>query len=431
MKKFLVLLKKEIKELITLQVVLPLIIMVVIFAFIGNVVSKETKKLAAPQTILILNQDVADSGTKIAETLKLAGYQTNVLNNDTIANAEIVARKQALPAFLIIPQGFQSNINKFIPQQIAVYKILESFSLTIGAKFVAMDQAMAVLNNFYSSQWIEKKNVGIAPDTLKSPIKTNEFVVIKDKQANVPLSAVLGYIQQQTAFIPLILFLVIIIASQMVATAVASEKENKTFEILLSSPVNRKTIILAKLIAAGLVALLFAGVYMIGMNFYIKGIIGGALSSGQGLGSVMAGLGLVITPLGYLFLGLSLFMGILVALSIAMVLGIMAESVKSVQAIITPLMVLVLLPYFLVMFLDITSMSATVRYLIYAIPFSHPFLVSQNLFLAKYPQIIYGIIYQFVIFMVFVIIATRIFSSDKVITLKINFRKKRNDKNRA
>jgi len=324
MKKFIVLLKKEIKELITIQVVLPLIIMVVVFAFIGNAVSKETKKFTSPQTIVILNQDTLDSGNKIVEILKAAGFETNVLNNDTIENAKNIAAKQSLPAFIIIPLGFGNNINNFVPQQISVYKILENFSLIAAAKFTAMDRAMAVLNNFYSNQWIEKKNIGIVPDIVKNPVKTNEFVMVGDKQANVPLAALTSYINQQTAFIPLILFIVIIMASQMVATAVASEKENKTFEILLSSPVNRKTIILAKLIAAGIVALLFAGVYMIGMNFYIKGLTAGVAPAGQGVIEIASSLGLVFSPLGYLLLGLSLFMGILVALSIAMVLGIMA-----------------------------------------------------------------------------------------------------------
>jgi len=425
MKKFIILLKKEIKELITIQMVLPLIIMVILFSFIGNVISKETKKLTSPQTIVILNQDTQDSANQVSETLKNAGFMTNVLNNSTIDNAKNIARGQSLPAFLIIPQGFANNVNNFIPQQIAVYKIMESFSLIAGAKYTAMDQATAVLNNFYSSQWTIKKNIGIAPDALKNPVKTNEFVIVKDKQANIPLAALVNYINQRIAFIPIIFFIVIIFASQMVATAVASEKENKTFEILLSSPINRKTIILAKLIAGGIVALLFAGVYMIGMNFYFQGLTSGLPASGQSVADAASSLGLVFTPLGYLLLGLSLFMGILVALSISIVLGIMAESVKSVQAVITPLMILVLLPYFLVMFLDFSSISPLLRWIIYLIPFSHPFLVPQNLFLGNYLQIIYGITYQLAVFMIFVIIATRIFSSDKIITLKINFRRKR------
>jgi len=425
MNKFLILLKKEIKELITIQLVLPLIIMVLLFSFIGNIMSKETAKMFAPQPIFILNQDTQEAGNKISEILKTANFKPEILEASSVDEALTTLKEKNNPSLLVIPLNFGKNMNNFKSQQLLVYKIMKNFSIMSNAKYSAPDKAMVVINTYYSNEWIQKKKTSIEPEILKNPIKSNEFVIIGDKQANIPLSAVLGYIQKQTTFIPIILFIVIIIAAQMVAMAVASEKENKTFEILLSSPINRKTIIFAKLLAAGLVALLFAGVYMIGMNYYMKGITGGSISNSDGLESVFQSLGIVITPLSYILLGLSLFMGILVALAMAMILGIMADSIKSVQAVITPLMILVLLPYLLVLFLDINSLSPLIKYIIYAIPFSHPFLASQGVFLGEYVPIIYGIIYQFIIFMVFVLIATKIFSSDKIITLKINFSRKR------
>lgn len=425
MKKFLILLKKEIKELITIQLVLPLIFMVLLFSLIGNIMSKETAKMLEPQSIFILNQDTQESENKLSEILKTANFKPEILKAGSIDEALTTLKEKNNPSLLVIPLNFEKNINNFKPQQLLVYKIVKNFSITSNVKYSLLDKAVAIINTYYSNEWIQKKKTNIEPETLKNPIKSNEFVIIGGKQANIPLSAVLGYIQKQTTFIPIILFMVIIIAAQMVAMAVASEKENKTFEILLSSPINRKTIIFAKLLAAGLVALLFAGVYMIGMNYYMKGITGGAVSNSDGLESIFQSLGIVITPLSYMLLGLSLFMGILVALAMAMILGIMADSIKSVQAVITPLMILVLLPYILVLFLDIDSLSPIIKYIIYAIPFSHPFLASQNVFLGEYTPIIYGIIYQFIVFFVFVLIATKIFSSDKIITLKINFSRKR------
>jgi ABC-2 type transport system permease protein len=425
MKKFLVLLKKEIKELITLQTILPMLVMVVMFSFIGNAMSKETAKLAAPQPILILNQDTLSVGDKISEIIKGANFKPEILTGINITETLNKAKENKVSSILIITDGFEDDITNFKPHPIIIYKIAENFSISSDVKYSGLDRVVSAINAYYSNEWISKKKMGIEPEILKNPVKANEFVNIKNKTANIPLSAVSGYIKKQTIFIPIILFMVIILASQMVAMAVAGEKENKTFEILLSSPINRKTIIFAKLIAAGLVALLLAGVYMIGMNSYVKGMTGGTVSSGDGLMNIFASLGIIITPLGYLMLGLSLFMGILVGLSIAMILGILSENIKSVQATITPLMILILLPYFLVLFLDINTISPVFKYVIYAIPFSHPFLAAQNVILGNYMPIVYGIIYQFIVFMVFVIIGTKIFSSDKIITLKINFQKKR------
>jgi ABC-2 type transport system permease protein len=429
MKKFLVLLKKEIKELITLQTILPMIVVLIMFSLIGNVISKETAKFAAPQPILILNQDTVRVGDKISEILKASNFKPEVLTGMDINKVLDEARKNKISSVLVITSNFENDVNNFKPHPIVIHKIAENFSISSDVKYSSLDRAINIISTYYSNEWISKKKTGIDPEILKNPIKANEFVIIGDKTASVPLSAVSGYIRKQTTFIPIILFLVIILASQMVAMAVAGEKENKTFEILLSSPINRKTIVFAKLIAAGLVALLLAGVYMIGMNSYINGITGGmsggTVSAGDGLMNIFSSLGIIITPLGYLLLGASLFMGILVGLAIAMILGVLSENIKSVQATITPLMIMVLLPYLIVMLLDINTISPILKYIIYIIPFSHPFLASQNIILGSYLPIIYGIIYQFIVFMVFVVIATKIFSSDKIITLKLNFGKRK------
>jgi len=56
----------------------------------------------------------------------------------------------------------------------------------------------------------------------------------------------------------------------MVAVAVATEKENKTLETLLSMPIKRSYIASSKMIAGGIVSLLMALIYIVGFNFYYK-----------------------------------------------------------------------------------------------------------------------------------------------------------------
>ena len=135
----------------------------------------------------------------------------------------------------------------------------------------------------------------------------------------------------------------------------------------------------------------------------------------------MQQLGLTFGPGDYALLGLTMFAGILVALSIAIILGGFAESVKSVQAMLTPLMVLLLVPYFLTLFLDIGQLPTVLRWVVMAIPFTYPFLAGPNLFLGNYGAVWFGIVYQMVWFTVFVVIAARIFSSDRILTMKLDF----------
>jgi ABC-2 type transport system permease protein len=221
--------------------------------------------------------------------------------------------------------------------------------------------------------------------------------------------------------------MIIIYASQMVISAIAMEKQNKTLETLLTVPISRTSIVTAKMLAAGLVGLISAIIYMVGFRYYMGGFMGDVseAATASGLTSVIQKLGLAFTANSYVILGISLFLAILCALAMATILGVLAEDYRSAQSLIMPMIFLVMIPYFLSFFSDIKSLSLPAKLLLYAIPFSHPFLTTQNLLLEDYRPIVLGIIYMAAVFIVLIIIAARIFSTDKVLTMKLRLRKKR------
>jgi ABC-2 type transport system permease protein len=290
---------------------------------------------------------------------------------------------------------------------------------------------MEVVNSAVASMIAAEAAPSVPAQVLQRPVMTDERVVVGDRSAETSAMTVMAFVSQQTTFIPIVLFLVIVFAAQMIATAIATEKENKTLETLLSYPVSRASLVTSKMTAAGLIALLAAGAYMLGMQRYMDGMtqgLGGdaAGEAMQASEAAMVQLGLTFGPSDYAMLGLTLFAGILVALAIAIILGAFAESVKSVGALITPLMVLMLIPYFLTLFLDLSMLPDAARYAVMAIPFTYPFITGPNLFLGNYGVVWFGIVYQLVWFAVFVTIAARVFSSDRILTMKLSLgRKKR------
>jgi len=86
---------------------------------------------------------------------------------------------------------------------------------------------------------------------------------------------------------------------------------------------------------------------------------------------------------------------------------------------------MILIPYLLSFFADVNSLPLPVKLLIMAIPFSHPFLATPNIMLGNYAAVIYGILYMAVVFLVLVFIAARIFSTDRVLTMKLRWGKKK------
>jgi len=304
---------------------------------------------------------------------------------------------------------------------------MRSFSL-IGARGqVVVQGVIAALNEAVSNDFLKEKLPGLDPAGLKKPIRSRDFVVVRDRVAEGSANMVAGLISQQSMLIPIVLMMIVIYSSQMVISAVALEKQNKTLETLLTVPIKRTSIITAKMLAAGLVGLISAGVYMFGFQGFVGGIGEEAARAGaqDGGAALMQKLGLTFSTGGYAILGLSIFLAILVALAAAMILGVLAEDLRSAQSMMMPLMFMVMIPYFISLFADLNTMSLPLKVFVLAIPFTHPFLVSQNLYLGNYGLIAAGLGYMLLVFAVLVVYAAKIFSTDKILTMKLRFGKKK------
>ena len=426
MKKFWVLIRKEIKEMMTLQVLAPMLITVLIFIFIGKVAGGEIEKAKKMTDITVMDLDNSATSSLIVDALNKSNFtvkkfdgqdETAMINNSKSNNINVA---------LVIPANFEKGLASGEQQKVKTYSILKNFSMTGSKDSAMLEGAITSINEAASNQLIKQKVAIEDPAKLKNPILREDNVMIGEKQAATDPTAIMSFVSSQTALIPIVLFIVIVFAATMIATAIATEKENKTLETLLTAPVDRKFIVSSKMIGAGFVSLISAAIYMFGFKYYMNGVSGGAMNAqNEVLKDAIEKLGLTFDLNGYLLLGGTLFLGILCALAIATILGAFAEDAKSVNGLISPLMVIIMIPYFLTMFVDMNSLSPALKTLIYAIPFSYPFMAGPNIYLHNYSILIYGMIYQLIFFIVFVYIAAKIFSSDKIITLKLNFSKKK------
>lgn len=423
MKKFLNLLKKEIKELVTLQLIASLLFTVVLFYFIGNIARSEMGKVQGVKYISVLDLDQSDLSGEILRNLAFTNFKIDLLKTNSKELAIDMVRKENISLLLVIPSGFADSVSSFQPKEIETYVFVRSFSMGSSINSELVNQIIISINSYLSDNILKSKIPDINPNVLKNPIKNRSFIVVKDKIAEGSIREVNNFVSSQTIFIPIILMMILVYSSQMVLSAIAMEKQDKTLETLLTVPISRNHIVIAKMFASGLIGLVSAGIYMVGFRFYMSGFMGNISNGGQ-VSDVIEKLNLRFTPNTYIFLGISLFLAILCALALATILGVLSEDLKSAQSASFPLVFLVLIPYFLTMLSDINTLSLPLKIIVLAIPFTHPFLASQNLMLGNYPIVLYGIIYMLVVFVILVFIAGRIFSTDKVLTMKMRFGRK-------
>jgi ABC-2 type transport system permease protein len=425
MNKFKNLLMKEIRELLTKQLVASLLMTMGLFYFIGNMAKSEAKKAAASQKIAVLDLDGSEMSAGLLANMKTMNFAVDKFSG-TDKNAAIrTAKAGDTSLLLVIPAGFGESVAKFETKEIESYTILRGFSIGGIRNSAILKVVVEAINQYLSNNFLKTRIPEIDPGNIKNPIKTRDFIVVKDRMAEGSASAVYSFVSSQSLLVPVVLMMIIIYSSQMVISAIAMEKQNKTLETLLTVPIRRTSIVTTKMLAAGIVGLASAVIYMLGFKSYMGGMTGDLTSRSGGVQGIIQQLGLSLNTGGYLVLGVSLFFAILCALAMATILGVLAEDFRSAQMLIMPLIFLVMIPYFLSFFTDFRTLSLPVKILVWAIPFSHPFLATQNIILGNTQGILFGIAYMAVFFMILVIVAARIFSTDRVLTMKLKWGKKK------
>lgn len=426
MKKFLNLLQKEIRELLTMQLLISLLFTIFLFYFIGQMLKTEMKKAMKVQEIAVLNLDDSALSQNLVGALKMANFAPKAVPERDTDKAVQWTKGTDINLLLVIPQGFGEAVEKFENKEIETYSFLRTFSMVGSRSSIIINAVIKAMNEFISNDYLKKKIPDIGPEQLKNPIKSRDFVVVKDRMAEGAAERVAGFVSSQSIFVPIILMMIIIYASQMVISAIAMEKQNKTLETLLTVPISRTAIVTAKMVASAVVGLISAVIYMIGYRYSMGSLMGDVSQAvGSGMGGVIQKLGLAMTAKGYIILGISLFFAILVALALATILGVLAEDYRAAQSLIMPIIFLVMIPYFLSFFSDPKNLSLPMKIFMYAIPFSHPFLTTQNLLLENYKAVALGILYMVAFFVVLILIAAKIFSTDRVLTMKLRFGKKK------
>lgn len=245
---------------------------------------------------------------------------------------------------------------------------------------------------------------------ILAPMVKSETTYFKQMTMDdISPSTVSGVLSSQSFLIPLVVMLVILMSGGSIIGSMGMEKENKTLETLLTMPVKRRDIVMGKLAGAAVVGLLMAIVYMAGMGYYMGSL--------QGQSAIdMARFGLVLDPLDYLLVGLSLFLAVLGALALCMLMGAFARDFKSAQTLTMPITFLAMVPFFIMMMKDFSTLPLVGQAVIFLIPFSHPMMVMNNLMFNDYGLVIAGIAYEAVFAAVTVGLSVWLFKKDMLIT---------------
>ncbi|MDE6789382.1 MAG: ABC transporter permease [Ruminococcus sp.] len=430
--KFFNLLKKELAELINAQTIITLAVLLVMFMVMGNVMNITMEEsLKQEYTINISDHDDTEFTHFLIDALRKSGAEINeyTTSGDEYASILDTAGKESM---IIIPEGFTKQFDNGETPELISISAMSSASImsnTTNSNSGAVSLISACLSDIIAGQ------SGISEEDLNrmsSPVYIAEQTVVSDKSAEVGADSILSQITMQNMLLPIIVFLIIMMTSQTIISAIANEKIDKTLETLLSAPVSRTAIIGAKTLSAGIVALLNAVVFMFGFSFFMSGAAESLESEMAGTLAVqimpvdeaMEKLGLNLGVGDYILVGLQLFLTIMICLSISIILGALVTDTKQSQTVIMPIMIAALVPYMISMLADINTLPVIAKIIVYAIPFTHTFSSISNIMFDNMAVFWGGFAYQTVVFIVCMFFALKLFKSDKILTASLNLGQK-------
>lgn len=408
--------KKEIRELLTPATFVPIIMVALIFATMGTSLSGLQEQALEPPVIGVIVEDDT-TYSAIASTI-LKTNAKSVYNSTSTADLqeglEVVKQHDGV-AVVIIPGDFTDQILQEKQGTFEVHWIMKGTGLMDSISSGSLESLLSYINTNISKELINQ-NTTVNASFVLSPTKRLETTSYKNREfVGLSPNTISGMLASQSMLIPIVMMMIIIMAGGIVITSMALEKENKTLETLLTLPVKRTSIVSGKIIAAAVIGLLLAIIYMIGMQFYFQGFT-------FSVGVNLATYGLVLNTVDFIWIGVSLFLALIAGLSLCMLLGTFAKNYKSAQTLTFPITMLALIPMFITMFADFDTLPMALKVLTFAIPFSHPMMASRALLFDDYLLVAGGIVYVGIFAAITISIVVWVFKTDRLLTGTTKFK---------
>jgi len=282
---------------------------------------------------------------------------------------------------VIVPYGFYENLSKLdgvavmiVRSMVGNYASQEVTSLI--SSIVSQLSGQIVVERV--EELAKLANVSIVPSQLLNPIQLSSGYYLPSGAAATQQQVQLSFSVRLLEFS---LFFVVNPAIVLVTDSFLGEKERKTLEVLLSSPIPKESLVLGKLTSAAVMGFVIALADSGGVIIYFL---------------MLAGYGLRLTPT-LLMLNL-VDAAVLVFMTSALVTPIIlrSPSVRAAQASSYAVMMVALGIYFSALFVNVQSLPTSLKVLLLAIPFTEAstaltsFVLGQAALTAVYIAIMLG-----------------------------------------
>ncbi len=374
------------KKIIITSVLMPLIIFGVMglvygFAFskAGHEVKESVSRIREEGTIVVCSMDSGLFTNLVVNFSKSLAHEVRVIYGCTESRIPGLLAKENITLAVYVPEGASENLTELKPVKVGVYARTDKASFTSSMTLNSLMSAYTTsLTSYVRTKILASK--GLQPSEVISPVRAEEKVFFRGAITEPNTLSELSGSLIMFAFAPLI---VVSMALGQAASSMAVENEEKTLEVLLSLPISRIKIVLGKLMGSLVVVLLSTISFGAGLAIYGYSILYSTTSTLSYAGatetqpvltaSVMTNL---INPWFVVTLIAGTFISLLGVASLGILLGSLAPDVRTSSTLVGQLSFLVIIPGFLLVFLDLSTLGPAGQAIMIALsPFVAPILI--------------------------------------------------------
>ncbi len=337
---------KEFKELAKERTVLlgVIIMPLIIFSVLGAIQGYAFRQMGEA-AVKPVNLAIAPGSGASPEDVGLARTLAKLLNATFLQslpkNGPAALLSEGYEAVIVVPPGASENLTSGQPALVQVYVARTSPSFIEESRVQSITQRIEGAGRVLLAAILAQAIPGIKPETIASPIITN----VTYYMAGRPVTPQeLQGVMSAAFFIPLAFLIMLVSAAQVAATSIGLEREAKTLEMLLSSPISHREIVVSKV--AGTTGVTMLGILSFGAGFgiYYNSVQSALREVAQAAGGE-AGISPVINPAALIAIAPALAATLYLTVVIGLIIGMTANDVRGAQLAASQATFILLLPY--------------------------------------------------------------------------------------
>lgn len=262
------------KELLGLlrnpQLIGSIVMIPLLFIFMGGITQMGVQKAAEeakPQNIVVVVEDRGWLAERIAGALRAIGYHVVEAPGE---KGDHPSGWERAPVIVYVPKGFTSRLELFLENKTLKPPSLRAVIRIDTVSFIAtgrihLADAVAETISRLAREALAEKN-GLPQGLLSLEVGVEGEVLLHRHRMSVAEAA--GVIGSLASSFFIALF-VIALAAQYAVLSMAQEKEDKSFETLLSQPIPRSSIGFAKTIGALVVTAIQVALFAASWYYYM------------------------------------------------------------------------------------------------------------------------------------------------------------------